>query len=164
MMGAIHLDHFTKMMLSLPPLPVLSTRALLIRDVFFIQPQPKSFLAYFDRMDFKKLLAGKGGAKIMVRFPKQLQCFLFDLLGNTMTRVLAAGSVADTIVSFRPYSFKHPPKLPAAQTYQLRSPRLRDPLIQCLVDNMQPFRFSPAHGDHVHFRHNILQLRQGIVT
>jgi hypothetical protein len=38
MMGAIHLDHFTEMMLSLAPLPVLSPFALLIRDVFLIEP------------------------------------------------------------------------------------------------------------------------------
>ena len=38
MMGAIQLDHFTEMMLSRPPLSVLSPFALLINDVFPVKP------------------------------------------------------------------------------------------------------------------------------
>jgi hypothetical protein len=72
--------------------------------------------------------------------------------------------VADAIVSFLPYPFEHPPELPAAQAYKLCSRLLGDPFIQCLVDNVQSFCFSPAQSDHVLFRHNTLPLRPGIVT
>ncbi len=53
---------------------------------------------------------------------------------------------------------------PVAQPDELRSLFLGNPLIQYLVDNVQSFCLSPAHGDHVHFRHSTLPLRQGIVT
>ncbi len=56
-------------------------------------------------MNIKKLLASKGRAEIIVSFAIELKCFLFNFLGDTMTRVLAAGSVVDALVSFRPYSF-----------------------------------------------------------
>src|ERR1700686_887444 len=100
-------------------------------------------------MNIKKLLAGKGGAKIMVFLSIQLECFVFDLLRETTIRGLAAGSVADAVVSPLPYSPKDSSNLPATQTYKFSSRLLRDPFIQCLVDNVQSFGLSPAHGDHV---------------
>ena len=51
-------------------------------------------------MNIKKLLAGKGRAKITVLLPIQLKCFVFDLLREATIRGLAAGTVADAIVSF----------------------------------------------------------------
>jgi hypothetical protein len=115
-------------------------------------------------MNIKKLLAGKGGAKIAILLPIQLKHFVFEALGEATIRGLSAGSVADAIVSLLPYSPKYPSNLPAAQAYKFSSRLLRDPFIQCLVDNVQSFCFSPAHSDHVHFCHSTLQLRQGIVT
>ena len=164
MMGAIHLDHFTEMMLSLAPLPVLPPFALLIGDVFLVKPKTKGLIAQLDLMNLKKLLVGKGRAEIAILPPIQLQHLVFDLRGETTIRSLAAGTVADAIVSFLPYPFEHPPKLPAAQIYKLCSRLLGDPFIQCLVDNVQSFCFSPAQSDHVLFRHNTIPLRPGIVT
>src|SRR5208283_2658102 len=115
-------------------------------------------------MNIKKLLAGKGRAEITVLLPKQLKCFLFDLFGDATIRNLAAGTMADAIVTILTYPFEHPPQLPATQAHKLSSCLLRYPLIQCLVDNVQSFCLSPAHSDHVLFCHNTLQLRQGIVT
>src|SRR5512139_1434970 len=100
-------------------------------------------------MNIKKLLAGKGRAEVAILLPIQLKHFVLNLLGETTIRGFAAGAVADAIVSFLPYPFEHPPKLSAAQAYNLSCLLLGDPLIQCLVDNVQSFCFSSAHGDHV---------------
>jgi len=80
-------------------------------------------------MNIKKLLAGKGRAKIAVLLPKQLKCFVFEVLGEATIRGLAAGTVADAIVTFLSNTFNHPPKLPAAQAYKFSSRLLGDPLI-----------------------------------
>src|SRR5512135_1516950 len=113
-------------------------------------------------MNIEKLLTGKGRAEITVLLLKQLKCLLFDLQGDTTFRGHAAGSVADASVSVLTYPPNHAPELSATQPYKLRSLFLGNPLIQYLMDNVQSFCLSPAHGDHVHFRHSTLHLRQGI--
>ncbi len=95
-------------------------------------------------MNIKKLLAGKGRAKITVFLPIQLECFVFDLLREATIRGFAAGTVTDASVSLLPYSLKYPSNLPAAQAYEFSSRLLRDPFIQRLVDNVQSFCLSPA--------------------
>src|SRR5512147_825514 len=104
-------------------------------------------------MVIQKLFAHKGGPVTAILIPIQVKHFVSELLRETSIRCLAAGSMNDPVVSLLPHPLNHSPKLSAAQSYKLRCLFLSDPLIQCLMDNVQPFGFSPAHCDHVLVRH-----------
>src|SRR3970040_1043005 len=101
--------------------------------------------------------------KVPVLFPKQLERLVLDLLGNTMIRCFAPGPVAYAFIAFFPYTFDHPPYLPIAKVDNNRGLCLGDLLVYCLMDDVKPFCFLPAHSDNVLFRHNALPVRQSIV-
>jgi hypothetical protein len=163
-MGSIHLDHLSTVRFPLPPLPVRTVPALLIRDTCFDEPLPEGFNAYLKLVLLRELFMDESRTMLPISPSTQRKNVLLDLLVDSPIGYPASGPMADTSISLLANTKNDPPDLPFTERQKLCGFLLSNRFFKRLADDVQPTAFFNAHPDNVLFCHYALPVSKGILA
>lgn len=149
MVRAIDLDHLSRALLTLPPLPVLGDPPLPFPKLSLDQPVPEGFSTQLDLVPFEEFLSEESRSKVLVVPLVESEHLLFELLWEPVIGRASSGAVNQSFGAFLPESSHDPSDLSLADSKELCGFSLHDLFLDCLLNHPDSLDLFHAHLQNV---------------
>jgi hypothetical protein len=159
--GAIHLDHFSKTGFSFSPLAVNPSFFLFLPETGFEEPLSQGLAIHPDSVSLEKFLLGERGAETSVTGPAEPEGLLLERIGMLSVGGLSTEFVDNSPGPLFPEPLHEALDLPQGKLQVFRCLALFESFLRDLLNDMQSFELSCAHRNDPLFFHPDLLLGSG---